>query len=683
MILRGITLLLTLTLCATTLSAQSPADSLLTLLKQSPSPDSAFTIHSQLYEHYLDQDPTLARHHAEQALQIATTADNPAITIKAREQLGVWHQYRSQYDSALLFFEDALRLARQQNDASKMLGMQNSIGVIHFRKGDYETAVQYFLQSLKEAEKLGDSTSLAGGLNNVGAIMEFQGHYEQALDYYQRSLEVKQMLGDSLAVAKTLNNIGNVYGQMDKHTQAIAYLERSLAIKRSHQNAGGLAYSLTNLGIAYKDLQQYDQALHYYHEALLIDTQLENQEGMLSIANNIAELYIILEQQDSALVYAQQAHELSLAIDARERLMKTTHTLAQVYQMKRDYPRAFLYMEEYAKLREEVYNEEKSQQIAELQTRYDTEKKELTIEQLQQEKQLQALEIQQARTQRLIYLLVILLAVVLGVAGFYLYRLKARHNRLLTSQNHQLSQLNATKDKLFSVIAHDLKNPLSAFQSITETLHQHLPEMSQEEIKFFIAEIYQSSHQLNDLLHNLLQWASAQIGRTPYQPEAFSARNMVDKNIHHLQSQAKEKSIQLFNEVPDAAKLYADRKMILTILRNLLSNAIKFTPEGGEVRFTAASRGAQVVLSVHDTGVGITEENLPLLFRIDAEVQTIGSQQEKGTGIGLILCKELAEKNYSHLEVSSTPGQGSTFSLIVPAARSNKQEHISQTVSSS
>jgi len=679
----GLTLLLWLSFPVSGLAAHCPPDSLLALLKQPQAQDSLFTIHSQLYQHYHDQDPTLARYHAEQALQIAQDLDKLSLTFKAMDQLGVWYQNRSQYDSALLIFEDALNLAQQEKDAAKMLSMHNNIGVIYFRKGDYETSVQYFLQSLKEAEKLSDSTSLAGGLNNLGSIMYLQGHYEQALDYYQQSLDIKQLLGDSLAVAKTLNNIGNIYGDMDDHAQAIAYLERSLAIKRNHQEAGGLAYSLTNLGIAYKDLQQYDQALRYYREALDIDTQLENQEGMLSTANNIAELYILLEEQDSALVYAQQAYELAWAIDAQERIMETTHTLAKLHQLMQDYSRAFQYMEEYVKLREEVYNEKKSQQIAELQTRYDTEKKELAIEQLQQEKQLQDLEIQQARTQRFTYLLIILLAAVLGVAGVYFYRLKARHNRLLASQNVQLAQLNATKDKLFSVIAHDLKNPLSAFQSITETLHQHLPKMSQEEIRFFIAEIYQSSHQLNDLLHNLLQWASAQIGRTPYQPEAFSARTMVEKNIRHLQSQARKKSIQLHNDVPTSAMLYADRKMIQTILRNLISNAIKFTPGGGQVRFTTRLQGSEVALSVHDTGVGISEENLPLLFRIDADVQAIGDQQEKGTGIGLILCQELAEKNCSHIEVNSIPGQGSTFTLVVPAARSSRQEQISQTVSSS
>lgn len=683
MILRGITLLIGLMLWAQSLSAQSTVDSLLSRLEQSHSPDSLFFVHSQLYDHYIDREPSLARHHAEKGLQIAHSTDKPELIFKAMDQLGVWYQYRSQYDSALLIFEDALKLARQEADPSMMMSIHNNIGTIYFRKGDYDQSVQFFLKSLKEAEKMGDSTSLAGGLNNLGSIMYFQGHYEQALNYYQQSLEIKQLLGDSLAVAKTLNNIGNVYGDMDEHRQAVAYLERSLAIKRTLRETGGLAYSLTNLGIAYKDLQQYEQALRCYRESLAIDTRLENREGMLSTANNIAELYIILEQQDSALFYAQKSHALAQAIDARERLMNTTHTLAKVYRLKQDYTQAFRYLEEYTQLREEVFNEEKSRQIAELQTRYDTEKKELTIEQLQQEKQLQALEIQQARTQRLIYLLVMLLAVVLGAAGFYLYRLKARHNRLLTSQNTQLSQLNATKDKLFSVIAHDLKNPLSAFQSITETLHQHLPDMSQEEIQFFIAEIYQSSHQLNDLLHNLLQWASAQIGRTPFQPEAFSARSLVEKNMRHLQSQAREKSIHLHSEVPDTAMLYADRKMIQTILRNLLSNALKFTPEGGEVRFTAESRGAHIALAVHDTGVGIAPEDLPLLFRIDADLSSIGSKEEKGTGIGLILCKELAEKNYSQIEVSSTPGQGSTFTLIVPAAHTNQQQPVSQTVSSS
>ncbi|MEM9829140.1 MAG: tetratricopeptide repeat-containing sensor histidine kinase [Bacteroidota bacterium] len=654
------------------LIAQDKSDSLYILLSQEDHPDSLFQLHSQLFSIQIDSDYQRAKEHAERALQLARNLESYQSLGKALEHMGAWHQYRGNYDSALLFYEEALSVAAQQQDNALAVQMNNSIGTVYFRKADYDVSVQYFLKSLEAAELDGDSTSLAGGLNNVGAIMELQERYNEALDYYQQALRIKKLLGDSLSYARTLNNIGNVYGELGQNEEAARYLEHSLRIKRKSDKAGSLALSLTNLGIAYKDLEQYEKALLCYYEALEIDDRLGKKEGMLSTANNLAELFIQLNQLDSALHYAEQAYTLAETIGAKERLIGVTKTFAKIYEQEGKYDSAFHYSQRYNELREEVFNEEKSLQISELETRYETEKKELAIEKLEQEKQVQSLEIKQAQTQKLIYLLVLLLVASLGMVGLYLYRNKIKTNRILSAQNEQLAQLNATKDKLFAIVSHDLKNPLSAFRSITETLSQHLASMSPKEVQFFIDEIYQSSQQLDDLLRNLLQWASSQTGSLQYEPEVFSPSRIIEKCIGHLQAQANEKSIFLQNLVSPELEVYADPKMIQTIVRNLLSNAIKFTPDGGNISLTAETAENRVAISVIDTGVGIAEEDLSALFRVDADIQAVGTSSEKGTGIGLILCKELAELNHCAFQVSSELGQGSTFTLLIPASQTVK-----------
>ncbi|MEM9675147.1 MAG: tetratricopeptide repeat-containing sensor histidine kinase [Bacteroidota bacterium] len=663
------------------LVAQDKLDSLYSLLHKQNHPDSLLQLHSQLFDAQLDSDYQRAKDHAEKALKLARDLKNHQLLCEALEHVGVWHQYRGNYDSALLFYEEALSVAEQQQNNALAVQMNNSIGTVYFRKADFGVSVQYFLKSLEAAELIEDSTSLAGGLNNVGAIMELQERYDEALDYYQQSLRIKKQLGDSLSYARTLNNIGNVYGNLKQNEEAARYLEQALRIKRKSDKDGSLALSLTNLGIVYKDLKQYDKALNCYHEALEIDRRLGKKEGMLSIANNLAELFIQTEQLDSALDYANRAYKLAIDIDAKERLLGSANTLAKIHELRNENSLALQYLHRYNDLREEIFNENKSQQIAELEARYETEKKELTIEKLEQEKQVHSLEIQQARTQQLIYLLLLLIIALLGVVGLYFYRTKIKTNRLLSAQNKQLAHLNATKDKLFAIVSHDLKNPLSAFRSITETLHQHMTEMSPKEVRFFIDEIYQSSQQLNDLLHNLLQWASAQTSSLQLEPEAFSPSVIIEKCMGHLQAQANEKSITLQNLVSPTSEVYADRKMIQTIIRNLISNAIKFTPEGGTISVTAKPAENYVALSVSDTGIGIAEENLAALFRVDANVQAIGTSPEKGTGIGLILCKELADLNHCEFRVTSKLGEGSTFALLIPANQTTEKGKLVEPLS--
>ncbi|MEM8966935.1 MAG: HAMP domain-containing sensor histidine kinase, partial [Bacteroidota bacterium] len=202
-----------------------------------------------------------------------------------------------------------------------------------------------------------------------------------------------------------------------------------------------------------------------------------------------------------------------------------------------------------------------------------------------------------------------------------------------------------------------------------------------KEVQFFIDEIYQSSQQLDDLLRNLLQWAASQTGSLQYEPKVFTPSQIIAKCVGHLQAQANEKSISLQHHVSPESEVYADPKMIQTIIRNLLSNAIKFTPKGGNVSLMSTRAENHVAVSVIDTGIGIAEKDLRALFRIDADVQDIGTSPDKGTGIGLILCKELAELNHCEFRVSSELGQGSTFTLLIPASQTAEKGKLVEPLS--
>jgi len=239
-------------------------------------------------------------------------------------------------------------------------------------------------------------------------------------------------------------------------------------------------------------------------------------------------------------------------------------------------------------------------------------------------------------------------------------------------QFEQLQKLNATKDKFFSIIAHDLKSPFSSILGFSEILKDEVEQIDTKTIKRYASLINSSAQNSYALLENLLEWARMQQGQIQFEPENLALNDAVIAEIQNLQYSADLKKIKLTNNTPENLTIKADYNMLLTILRNLISNAIKFTPEGGQVKVEAKIEGevkgekSQVVISVSDTGIGMTKETIENLFKIESSISTRGTNNERGTGIGLLLCKDFIEKHKGNIAVKSMPGKGSTFTIYLP-----------------
>ncbi|MCK6605994.1 MAG: HAMP domain-containing histidine kinase [Ignavibacteriaceae bacterium] len=223
-----------------------------------------------------------------------------------------------------------------------------------------------------------------------------------------------------------------------------------------------------------------------------------------------------------------------------------------------------------------------------------------------------------------------------------------------------------SKDKFLSIIAHDLKSPFTGFLGFSEYLARYSNELSREEIEDFSSRMYKSAKLVFSLIENLLAWTRIQTGRMEFLPRDFNICEVAERMEKLHLPFAENKNIHISTDMPRAVNVYADEDMIETILRNLISNAIKFTGAGGDVTISIYKKEENVLAEVSDNGVGIKEESLSRLFRIDSQVLTQGTNQEEGTGLGLILCKEFAEMNKGRISVESTPGKGSRFTLILP-----------------
>ena len=242
----------------------------------------------------------------------------------------------------------------------------------------------------------------------------------------------------------------------------------------------------------------------------------------------------------------------------------------------------------------------------------------------------------------------------------------SEQNKRLAAQNEELRELNATKDKFFSIIAHDLKNPFGQMMMFAELLQEELQKASADRLEHFINIICQVSKQGYRLLENLLEWSRAQTDGIPFEPRPIHLRSLVMESVGVVAHHAENKRIQIEIDIPEHLTLYADAYMTATILRNLVSNAVKFSHEGGAIGIAARNSSEEVEISVTDNGVGIAEKHLRKIFRVDAHHSTRGTKQEKGTGLGLILCKEFVEKHGGRIDVNSEVGKGSCFRLVYP-----------------
>lgn len=247
-------------------------------------------------------------------------------------------------------------------------------------------------------------------------------------------------------------------------------------------------------------------------------------------------------------------------------------------------------------------------------------------------------------------------------------------NNQLLEQKQSLVKLNATKDKFFSIIAHDLRNPLGSFKNISEYLSSNLDDMPREEQKEFLDLMKDTANNVFSLLENLLEWSSSQRGALKFAPEDIQLDFLVKQTLSVLELNAKNKGITLNSNIPNDCIVFVDSKMINTVIRNLTSNAIKFTNEGGNINIIAKHFTDCVQISVEDDGLGMDELSVAKLFRIDVNHSTLGTNEEKGTGLGLILCKEFVEKNSGRIWVESELGVGSKFIFTVPKHFENELE---------
>jgi signal transduction histidine kinase len=400
---------------------------------------------------------------------------------------------------------------------------------------------------------------------------------------------------------------------------------------------------------------------------------ISKQRGLSESYNNLGVWYYQEGKLDEAVRYLEQGLAAGRESQMQNQIRRSAEFLSLCYQQRGELSQALEYKDLYIGIQDFIQRDKDEHTLVDAQNRYTLNRKQLQIEKLETDRAQRDKEIQAQKKVRNFLVAVVVLGAVVALLIFYLYVQKQRSNKRLQAanervqqQNVQLQELNATKDKFFSIISHDLKGPLNSLTSFSGLLINHTDSLSKDEIKMLAKDLDKSLKNLFALLENLLEWSRSQTGNIEFNPESFDLTALLQQNKELLTAQAQNKNIGIQVNTSTPYYVNAHKHSVNTVIRNLLSNAIKFTPAGGTITLEAKENKGQLLVSVKDTGVGMPKEVLQKLFRIDTKHSTKGTADEKGTGLGLILCKEFIEKNGGTIWVESEVGKGSEFLFTLP-----------------
>lgn len=590
----------------------------------------------------------------------------------------------NKYDTAIKHLFDAEEHYKKSSNAIGLGNVYNQRSYIYRRISSYDKSLQSALKALDYHKSADNRNGLITSYNDIGIIHQRLNNYSKALEYYNLMIDLLEDRGQSNDLAVAYNNIGIVYDETSEDEKALDYYQKAYDIHEESEDRKGMASALNNIGLVYFELEDYEEALDYLYESLEISKELNDKESIANTNNNIGE--VLLEQGNYELARKRIEKGLKLAKeeDVKEYIEESYRLLSDLNEARQNYKEALHYHKLHEELHDSIFSDEKQNRISEIQTKYETEQKEKEIELL---KRAHELKVKRQQTIILFTIIGVGMLVIVLLLIYNQFKLKKKNTKILEEKNKQLEQfneklkqsesnlksLNATKDKFFSIIAHDLKNPFQALLGFSEVLYKNSNTLGKDSVKEYSKAIYESSQNVYNLLENLLQWSRSQLGSIKLTPQSMNLKYSVDDIINLLQINAEEKNLDIKNLIPEEETAYVDENVFSSVLRNLLNNAIKFTDDKGKVEITSKRENSNVIVEVADTGRGIAKEDIDKLFSIESNITTKGTSDESGTGLGLILSKELIEKSNGRIEVESEVGKGSTFRIYLPAEPTDNQ----------
>jgi len=616
------------------------------------------------------------KHEVDSILISYNNNDLDTTEINKINKLAVDYRY-FQPDSSMFYAKIAYQESSKIDFENGLIqALYSQAGVLLF-KGDYLEAISLSLEGLKKAET-GDNNFLIGTGFHMQAILYQQLKNDSvAIKNFKKAGVYFKDAGQLSLLLNIYNNLGVVYYNMETYDLAKENYLIALEIAKSLSNKLGQAIIYNNLAWINIKTKIFTKSTDLYLDsAATINEILKIAELNAWIYQGRSEIYLNNHNYDKAEDYGLEALEFAISVNNKMKRRDIRETLSRIYAAKKDGMKAYNEFKIYKELSEKLTNELTEKKALMLQLNYEFEKKELEIRTEQKEKE--NFLNQELRFQKQIIFVAFISLIIFSLTTIYI--LKSRKalidsNQLLRETKNEmqkqhdiLDEANNSKNKLFSIISHDLRGPMGSTWIMLEEVKTMIEDKNYDEAFLFLDLATNSSRNSFELLENLLHWARTQLNAANVSLESFDPHEIIDDTFKVLQGNLVSKEIQVGLNIETQKQVLADKEMMRIVFRNLMSNAIKFTPKQGSIHIAVSEKNNQLCISIKDSGIGISAERLKNLFSFTENQSTRGTEGEIGTGLGLVLCKELVQLNKGSLQVFSEVNVGTQIDILLPLA---------------
>ena len=593
---------------------------------------------------------------------------------------GVMYEILGKYELSASFYRQALNIKNRINDEPGIANCYNKIGIVADDIGKTTFALDNYFKALTINIKLNNKLDIASNYNNIGSVMQGLEIYAKSMEYYQSAIRIWKQSNNVHGLSVVYQNIGEILMAQKKYGQAIGYLVKSMALNKDQDDKDGISLVYADLGLCYAAKQQYKAALNNLRQALEIATTYKMDFDKANAYIDIANVYNMQKRYNDAYKYGMLGKGLAERLGGLTIRMNASLQLSiALGGLKR--------FEAYAerKLCDDLRDSLKSDEIVQKITSFNleanfAEKQRTLAEQHQRtyERYKQNLQWQELLSA---FFVVIILGMGTIIIVYYRGRLKQQKvNNILEDKNQQVQQQktdlneqaeklresNVLKNRLISILAHDLRAPLSTLRGLFSLLED--ATISQEQFLEIIPKVLSKLEYTSDFLDTLLFWINSQMENFNSSAKSFFVKDIVTYMIQTYNEPAVDKGITLIDNVPAPLTVLADPNSIHIVLRNLITNAIKFSGQGDTITINASQPDENFIqMSIKDTGIGMSEAQVKKLFKGNVDSET-GTNNESGTGMGLFFCKDLVEKSNGKIWVESELGKGTEFFMTLPVS---------------
>lgn len=592
---------------------------------------------------------------------------------------------KDDYYNAIDGYNRSKRYYNQLGDTLGIAKVNNSIGLIEIKRGNYSVGLENSLSAIQTFESRNLNDELSSAYNNLAEAYYNTNQIDKALEFNIKALNVREQLRDSIGIKTSTRNVALLYSERKEHRKAIEYYEKVLKLLNPRTDQKLKGEILPRIGAEYLRFKDYEKAAEYLVEGLKFNRKNNNDDGVLRALNAIGELNIQQDKVRLAEIQINEAYGIATKINNKEELLKNYRLHKEIDSINGKFQNAFFWQGKYFNLKSELDKE--NQPIIPVIT------KPIKVEPLEADTEFNAIALKEKEeANELMFKKLKAISYVLGAAFLivstillliYLKRKNTlkfnrelqeknkeieRKNEEFAKQTQHLEEVNSVKDRLFSIVSHDLKDSISSIKGFIDLLKED--GISREEFYDLVPELSENADSASQLLFNLLNWSKSQMQNLEPKPELFNIQEVFRNKMSLVEQKVEQKRIVMIDE-SHRDFIYADKSMIEIVVQNLITNAVKFTRVGDVITISNSDHDGKSLICIEDTGVGISRENIEKLFQ-NGTFTTRGTSNEKGTGLGLTICKELVELNDGRIWVESTQGVGTKFYVELPKIKPAK-----------